>query len=230
MEKTNLVLLHGALGSRQQFGILQDKLSPWFRTSVFDFPGHGGLPLPHEFSIPLFVENTMDFIRREGLEKPYLFGYSMGGYVALQAARDHPGEILKVMTLGTKFQWNPESAAKEVRMMDPDIIEQKIPAFAAALRTRHAPQDWKQIMRLTGEMMTGLGDGMAMKEIDFLQIQLPVLVSIGASDHMVTLAESETVAKLLPGGRLRVIDGFKHPLESIDADVLADISRNFFLG
>ena len=230
MEKKNLVLLHGALGSRQQFGNLQDKLSPWFRTCVFDFSGHGGLPLPEAFSIPNFVENTLDVIRREGLEKPFVFGYSMGGYVALQAARDFPDAVGKVMTLGTKFQWNPESAAKEVRMMDPDIIEQKVPAFADVLRNRHAPQDWKKIMRLTGEMMTGLGNGMAMKEKDYLQIQIPVLVSIGASDHMVTLAESETVANLLPSGRLRVIDGFKHPMESIDVGVLSEIIRNFFLG
>ena len=114
--------------------------------------------------------------------------------------------------------------------MDPDIIEQKVPAFADVLRNRHAPQDWKKIMRLTGEMMTGLGNGMAMKEKDYLQIQLPVLVSIGASDHMVTFAESETVANLLPAGRLRVIDGFKHPMETIDVDVLSEIIRNFLLG
>ena len=42
-----------------------------------------------------------------------IFGYSMGGYVALHAARRHPERIGSIMTLGTKFAWDTPTAEKE---------------------------------------------------------------------------------------------------------------------
>ena len=54
----------------------------------------------------------------------------MGGYVALQLANKHPKYVQKIITLGTKFAWDKETAAKEVKMLNPEKIEEKIPAFA----------------------------------------------------------------------------------------------------
>lgn len=227
--KQNLLLLHGALGSKEQFAELKELLSDKFNVFDLNFSGHGGLVVPESFNIDLFVEDTLDFMGRHGLRPVDMFGYSMGGYVALQMAHDFPERVGRIMTLGTKFHWTPESAAKEVRMMNPEVIAHKIPAFADSLAERHAPQDWKRIMNLTAEMMTGLGDGSAMKEEDFQAISNETLVSIGTEDHMVTRDESALVAKLLKHGTLRIIDGFKHPLEAVDKSILAGIMREFFL-
>jgi pimeloyl-ACP methyl ester carboxylesterase len=154
----------------------------------------------------------------------------MGGYVALKLAHDYPERVEKIITLGTKFHWNPEAAAKEVKMMNPEIIEQKIPQFAATLRERHQPGDWKKIMTLTGEMMTLLGAGRAMTAEDFKQILTPSLICIGTEDHMVTREESAHVADYLKNGQLKIIDGFKHPFETVDLEILSSICLDFFGG
>lgn len=223
-----LILLHGALGSQAQFANLKKMLSASFDVYDFNFQGHGGLVLKGPFSIDLFVRNTLDFMDEQNITAAHIFGYSMGGYVALKLAHDYPVHVKKIVTLGTKFHWTPESAEKEVRMMNPEIIEQKIPVFAATLKERHQPEDWKEIMRRTGEMMTGLGDGMAMTEGHFATIENEVLVCIGTKDHMVSFEESERTAHQLKNGRLQKIDGFKHPLEAVDQNVLTDICKEFF--
>lgn len=227
--KNKLILLHGALGSMEQFDQLKEILSESFEVFAFNFEGHGGLPVPAEFSIELFVQHTIDYMDLHQLVKAHLFGYSMGGYVALKLAHNHPDRVDKIITLGTKYHWDQESAAKEVRMMNPEVIEQKIPSFADTLARRHMPADWKSIMLRTGQMMTELGGGKAMTLSDFGHIPHPVLVCIGSEDHMVTRHESEEVAAQLPHGHIRIVEATKHPLESVDPHQISTILEKFIL-
>jgi pimeloyl-ACP methyl ester carboxylesterase len=217
-----LLLLHGALGDARQFAPALELLAD---RNVFcvTFSGHGGTPLPDIFSIDRFVRDTLDAMDEHGIETADILGYSMGGYVALQLARDHADRVNRIITIGTKFNWTQEEAAGEVRMMNPDVIEQKIPAFAAMLAARHAPEDWKTVMRRTAEMMTRLGDGEAMTDADFARVPHPVLVCRGSADHMVHEAESVRTAATLPHGQFRELPGLKHPLEAIPPRTLSDL-------
>ncbi|MBK9105879.1 MAG: alpha/beta fold hydrolase [Saprospiraceae bacterium] len=225
--KEKLILLHGALGSKDQLVELGEHLSDQYDIFSFNFSGHGGDTTVMPYSIDLFVQDTIDFMQGESLEKAHFFGYSMGGYVALKLAHGYPARAGKIITLGTKYKWDPESAAKEGRMMNPEIIGQKIPAFAATLDARHQPGDWKSIMNRTGEMMTTLGDGAAMTSTYFSSIENEVLICIGTDDHMVGIAESETTASLLPHGHLKMLEGFRHPLESVDIITLSSVISGF---
>ena len=69
-----------------------------------------------------------------------IFGYSMGGYVALWLARFYPDRVGKIFTLGTKLKWNDEEAEKEIKMLNPEKVELKVPAFAQQLAERHGEQ------------------------------------------------------------------------------------------
>ena len=128
-----------------------------------NFEGHGGRPSDRPYSIDAFSENLVSFIHEKELNQANIFGYSMGGYVALKTAQTRPDLINKIFTLGTKFNWSPESAAKEVKMLNPDKIEEKVPAFAKALQERHSPGDWKVVLRKTSEMMIDLGHRSCLK-------------------------------------------------------------------
>ena len=83
----------------------------------------------------------------------------MGGYVAVWLAHQHTHKrVGKVVTLGTKFDWDPDSAKLEAGKVNPEKIAEKIPAFARILEHRHAPNDWKLLLRQTASMMVALGD------------------------------------------------------------------------
>lgn len=223
-----LLLLHGALGSAGQFDRLLPLLGIDTRVLTLTFPGHGGKPVPAVFSIELFTSATTTMLDERDIPVVDILGYSMGGYVALQLARNRPERVRRIVTIGTKFHWDPESAAREVRMMDPGLISEKVPAFADLLAARHSPSNWELVMRRTAEMMTRMGNGEAMTTEDFSSIPHPVLVCRGEQDHMVHAEESVRTADALPNGLYRPLEDIKHPLESIPPYILAGLCREWF--
>src|SRR5215203_1275354 len=116
-----LILLHGALGSRAQLAPLDRLLSNHFDVHALDFPGHGGTPLPPHFSIPSLARSVQQYCEEKGLREVSVFGYSMGGYVALYLALQAPALVRRIITLATKFQWDVATAAREVKMLQPEL-------------------------------------------------------------------------------------------------------------
>jgi len=224
----NLLLLHGAIGSIDQFNSLSKELSLEFLTYTFNFPGHGGEPIPQSgFSIQLFAEATLAFMDKNKLEKVSIFGYSMGGYVALYLAKYFPERIEKVITLATKFHWDELTAQKEVRMLDADKIEVKLPTFAIELQKRHAPVDWRSVLNHTSEMLLEMGKDNPLKPEDYSTINTPALILLGDNDKMVTLEETIAVNELLPNSRLEILANTSHPLEQVDTVLLSSYIRDF---
>ncbi|TNE53093.1 MAG: alpha/beta fold hydrolase [Bacteroidetes bacterium] len=219
--KTPLLLLHGALGCAAQFDPLRPLLLTEDKTYAPDFPGHGGTPFDQPFSIAYFSDFVLHFLDRLQLDRVRIFGYSMGGYVGLQLACAHPDRVDSISTLGTKFNWTPESAERETALLQPDKIEQKVPAFAQLLADRHAPADWKEVVRQTAGLMRLLGQGAALQEPDFRSLQCAVRIGLGELDNMVTPEESRTVAAQIPSARFEVLPQAKHPIEQVDLQLLA---------
>ena len=187
----DLLLLHGALGCKKQFDGLKLLLENKYKVHAFNFLGHGGKATNKAFSNKLFSENILQYLNENEIDSCDIFGYSMGGYVALFCAKKHPNKIDKIITLATKFDWTPETAAKEIKMLNPKIIEEKVPKFATMLRARHEPNDWKVVLQNTADMMHGLGNGNALNEDDFKGIKNEVLVAVGNEDKMVSIEESK---------------------------------------
>lgn len=227
MEK--LLLLHGALGTRRQFGPLQETLSADFEVFTLDFSGHGEQPLPEApFSIPLFCQDVVRFLDEKKIPSVSIFGYSMGGYVALYLARHFPEKVNKVFTLGTKFEWTEEIAIKETRKLDPAKILEKVPAYAKHLALLHGQNNWVTVLGQTALLMTGLGRQNALKKEDFLQIGHTVKVGLGDQDEMVGRAETKAVSQWLRNGSFALLPGTPHPLEKVDTRLLAKEIRAFF--
>ncbi len=219
--KPKILLLHGALGSKKQFESTKLLLNDKFEVYDLDFEGHGGSHSEKEFSIQLFTENVIEFLDEKSIEKINIFGYSMGGYVALNTALKIPDRIIKIVTLGTKFNWDVESTEREVKMLNPDKIEEKVPHFANKLKEEHHPQDWKEIVRKTARMMTELSKGNKLKEEELKQVRNEVLIGLGSLDKMVTIEESENVSQILPNATLKKLIGIEHPIEKINPSDLS---------
>src|SRR6187431_2838120 len=152
--KPKLLLLHGALGAASQFDALKKNLENDFEILTFNFPGHGGKEIPPEpFSFSLFTNDLLRFPNDKHIDIIDIFGYSMGGYAALWMAKNFPERVHKIFTLATKLDWNNDSSAREASMLNPEKMEEKIPAFAKLLAERHAPANWKELVRKTREMI-----------------------------------------------------------------------------
>lgn len=152
----------------------------------------------------------------------------MGGYVGLNLAKHYPHLVDKIITLGTKFNWSKEAAEKEIKMLDPFIIEQKVPKFAKMLKGLHTPNDWKELLRKTAKMMLNLADGKKLNNDDLNLINHKILIGIGSLDKMVSIDESKNAANNLANGQLKIIEVSHHPFEKNNPEQMATIIEEFF--
>lgn len=225
--KQNLLLLHGALGSKKQFSKLKPLLEEQFELFELDFDGHGDGKETTQFSIEIFTENLRAFLLEKGLKSINIFGYSMGGYVALNLAIQNPELVNKIVTLGTKFDWNPESAKKEAGMLVPEVIEEKVPAFAEKLKNEHPTKDWKELVRETANMMLRMGNSETIQHDDLRKLRCDVVVGWGSKDRMVSKEESELLVDLIPQARFVELADVVHPIDQVAPDIIATFINDF---
>ncbi len=223
-KKHPLALLHGAVGAKSQFAELIPLLEPHFEVITLDFEGHGPADLADRpFKIEYFAENVLNIA---GSEKFDVFGYSMGGYVALYLALHHPERVGRVFTLATKFDWTPVMAEKEVKLLDADKIMQKIPHYAQILQATH--RDWRMALEKTRDLLIGLGQQNLLTPDILAQITQPVRIAIGDRDSMVSLEETIAAYRALQLGELQILPATPHPFDKISPSLLADAIIQFF--
>ena len=221
-----LVLLHGALGAAAQLAPLAERLTGAHAPLVPELPGHGATPLGDG---PLRVERLAGHLvpqleaalAARGAERARIFGYSMGGYVALHLAATRPDLVARVTTLGTRLAWTPEGAARETAQLDPAAIRAKVPRFAQLLEARHTALGWEALLAETAGLMRALGDRPLLTAETFAAIPCPVRIAVGDRDVTVTIEESRDAARALPQGELEVLPATPHPFERVPIERLA---------
>ncbi|MES2798713.1 MAG: alpha/beta hydrolase [Bacteroidota bacterium] len=222
--KPQLLILHGALGAKKQFLPLQSSLSDAFDVKIIEFDGHGaGSNFDGEFSISHFAEQTQQFLNEVGWKRPLVFGYSMGGYVALKLEADHHGIFASIVTLGTKFDWTIESAQKETRMLNHEKIAEKVPSFASYLASLHGDNHWRILMEKTAKMMLDMGENPPITETVLAKISIPVSCLLGSEDLMVTEVETKWAQAAIANAIFEKIEGWAHPIQSIPENELATV-------
>jgi pimeloyl-ACP methyl ester carboxylesterase len=93
-----LVLLHGSMGSLEMFRELMPAFARTRMVIAVDQQAHGRTadidrPLTYE----QMAADTATFLRRLGIERADLFGFSMGGAIALQLAVSYPDLVRKLV-------------------------------------------------------------------------------------------------------------------------------------
>jgi len=224
----HLLILHGAIGAKEQFFTLAENLKSNYTIHLLNFSGHGGSAMPESFSIELFAKDVLNFLDANNIQTINIFGYSMGGYVALYIAKHYPERVNKIFTFATKFLWTNEIAEKEIKMLDANKIEEKIPAFAETLKKRHLPNDWKLVLEKTQAMMLELGKNNKLSATDYNSIEHTVQVGIGDKDNMVTLEETIAVYRNLKNSVFIVFPQTTHPIEKVDVKRLSSEIISFF--
>ncbi len=226
--KPDLIILHGALGTKQQFGRFIELLEPFFNIHTLDFIGHGMEPPTSSFGIGTFADQLAEFITIKELHKPVVFGYSMGGYVALFLEASRPGSLGKIFTLATKYEWNPESSKKEAGYLQIDVMKEKVPKYLDYLKKLHGDQ-WQNTVNQTREMMLRMGSAPELSEERLKNVQIDCLISVGEWDRMVSAQETQQLASSIPNARFEIWSEMEHPIEKVDAKIITEKLTSFLL-
>ena len=233
MADTALVLLHGALGAADQMAALRARLDAAGALDAPilapDLPGHGPRTDDGAWTMDGFADDVRARVAEAGCARAVVFGYSMGGYVALHLAAVAPDVVRAIGTLGTKLAWTPEVAAREVRQLDAAAIRAKVPRFAETLAGRHGETRWEAVLARTAALLQALGERPPVTAASLATIRCPLRLGVGDRDATVTLDETRDAVLALAHGELEVLPGTGHPFERAPLDRVALSVRELWM-
>jgi len=222
-----LLLLHGAIGAESQFAALKTYL-PEFELYSFNFSGHGGKSFSNSFSIEGFADELKEYVIMNNLQGIDVFGYSMGGYVALYLTTKHPNLINSIFTLGTMLNFDRIIIHNVTNKLDPDLIISKVPKFAEILKKRHHPNEWKELLFKTNIMMNNLSQNIPISENSFKSLENKIMFAIGDRDDTADVLSTINTFRIVRNSQLLIIPNCQHPIEKIDKERLSYEISIFF--
>lgn len=132
--KDTLLFIHGFCGSREYWQKVLPKLKEKYRVIAVDLRGHGASDSNEtSFSIEDLAGDIALFLEEQNINQVYLFGHSLGGYIALSFAEKFPDK-LNGFSLIHSTAFPDDQAGKEGRMDSVEKIETAgMPAFIDGL-------------------------------------------------------------------------------------------------
>jgi esterase len=94
-----LIILHGLLGSLDNWQTVAKKLSTQFQVFILDQRNHGKSPHSEEFSYELLSNDLLEFVEQHKISKAHVLGHSMGGKAAMKFALDHPEKVSNLIVV-----------------------------------------------------------------------------------------------------------------------------------
>src|SRR5690554_1055280 len=208
MEK--LVLIHGALGDYSEFNKIVPLLEKKYEIHTFEIPHHGNYQDSKiEFEINAIVIDFLKFLKTIG--PSYIYGFSLGGYLAIAAAQQDETNIKGIVTQGTKFDWTIETAIKETIGLNVDFLSTKAEGFYNYLVGLHGAY-LPQLLDKTVDFMTLLGKNPIISSESVKKITIPVRLTCGGKDKMVSKEETLEICRGLKFGRYFEVPSMIHPL------------------
>lgn len=222
-----LLLLHGAAGCTQleTAGLLR-RLEPHYRVLAVDFSGHGASEGPSAFSADLFADNARAVLDDAGVERADVFGFSMGGYMALHLAHAHPDRVRRLAVHGTNVEWGDARVEAMHRRLNVEAIVARRPRLAEELAALHT--NWKRLFRRMQTFVATLPDRSSAMTQMTAALDQPTLVSAVDADDLFPLDAPLGLHGLLPNSRLALIPGERHALQDVDLGLLVPLLRHHF--
>jgi pimeloyl-ACP methyl ester carboxylesterase len=235
---TPLVLLHGAFSATgTSFGGLLPGLAAARRVISFELQGHGHTAdIDRPMSLDAMAADVAAAL--DALDVPIadVFGYSMGGSVALRVALDHSSKVRKLVTLSTAFRRDG---------VHPGLLESFKDVPASAMHGTPWFEEYQRIAPRPGEFDKLWDKKNAMDRVtpDIPEARIraltqPVLLIAGDSD-LITLEHMTLFFRLLGGGvfgdlpaglprsQLAILPGVSHVSAPQQVDLLVPVVTRF---
>ncbi len=200
-----LVVLHGAFGWATVF----PELAQEHQVIAVELQGHGRT---NDIDRPLTYEQMADdvatLLKEIGIEQADIFGYSMGGTVALAVAIRHPSIVGKVVINGSHFAALEEAyeaeSARQFSSLPPDFAP---PILKDAYdRLSPDPKQWPTLVAKIKKMGAEF-KGFAREDLQAIQAQF--LITVGDRD-VVRPEHAVEMYRLIPNSQLAVFPGADH--------------------
>jgi len=196
-----LLLLHGGLGLTEMFGPVLTTLAEGREVIGVDLQGHGRTPLgSRPIQMEVMGADMAALVKALGYDKVDVLGYSMGGWVGLHMAAQHPETVRRLVLVSTPYAKNGFYA---------DILGQQAmvgSAMADAMKNTPMFKSYEAVAPNVAEfpkLLDAVGDFMR-RDYDWSaeipKLTMPVMLVYGDGD-MIRPEHMVAFYQLLGGGK-----------------------------
>jgi len=193
-----LVLLHGAYMTIDAMGEVVPALAETRQVIAVELQGHGRTAdVDRPLSYEQMADDVAALIEHLVIEKADVFGYSMGGSVALQVAIRHSEVVRKLVVASASY--TSDGMHPELLEMIPTLTPEAFagsPVEEAYLRTAPNPDDFPTLVAKLKRLDM---EPFAWPPEDIRGIAAPTLLIVGDSDA-IRLEHAVDLFRLLGGG------------------------------
>jgi proline iminopeptidase len=232
-EHPTVVLLHGGPGSydhsyfKPEFARLTDVA----QLVYLDLRGHGRSEWGNAaaWSFETCADDVTAFCDELGIQRPFVLGHSMGGFVAMLYAARHPGHAAGVVLSSTNARFDLARLVEGVRRLAGDDAA-SVADRAYGGGDPPSPEEWERVFVLFGPNVPDadeLARRVSNPDVHTVGMQLllefdvvdrlgtvtsPTLVCVGELDPITPVAAAQEIVDALPDGVawLEVIEGAGH--------------------
>lgn len=221
-----LILLHGLLGSLDNWLPLGRQFAQRFTVLAVDQRNHGLSPHSDEFGYDLMAHDLHQFMHDRGLTTAHLLGHSMGGKTAMQFALLYPDQVEKLVVVDIAPRAYPPVHAETLRALQAldlevhqrredfnDALAAQVPDVELRqflLKNLRRDHDgafyWKVNLPAIWDNYRHLNAAPAVEG----QFTKPALFLRGGDSDYVHEADFELIRRYFPGAQLRTIPGAGH--------------------
>jgi len=223
----DLVLLHGWGLHGGVWDALLPRLTPHFRVTRVDLPGHGK---SHAIPMPAQLADVGRLVQAAVPENAAWLGWSLGGLIALRTGLDAPQMLrgLILVTTTPRFaaaaDWPeampPEQLQEFAAGLGEDYRETLLRFLSLQVRgdesARAALRQLRDALFARGEPATAaLAVGLELLRVSDLRselacLQVPTLVIAGGYDRLTPPGAGKALAEAIPGARYALIPKSAH--------------------
>lgn len=212
-----VLLLHGWGADGASLQPLTAHLAARYRTIVPDLPGFGASALPpSDWGVPDYAEWVERLLARLGVARTILLGHSFGGRLGLWLAVERPALVDRLILIDAAGLRPPPSVrrAAVARLSKLGRTAAALPGAGALVERWRAR--WQRALGAEDYANAGPLRGTFVKVVQqdlrplLPRVQAPTLLIWGSADTDTPLSDGETMARLIPDARLRVLVGAGH--------------------
>ncbi|GAC1328122.1 MAG: 3-oxoadipate enol-lactonase [Beijerinckiaceae bacterium] len=238
-----LVLLHCLGVDQELWRIAANRLEDRFEILSYDFPGHGGSPVPtHAYGIEDLSDQLSRLVEREKLGRFSLGGISLGGLVAQHYAATHPDKLDRLILIDTTARYTEEQRANWVErariareagvsaMIEPllDIWFTQEFVQANSEAVRYVRQCFE---RIPGEAYARACEALGRADLRDLTgaIKAPTLIVCGRDDIPSFREAARDFESAIAGAKLVWLEPARHASVLEQPEAFAAAARKFLL-
>jgi pimeloyl-ACP methyl ester carboxylesterase len=239
------VFLHGLSANHTTWDNLVQELNRFqLNILLLDLRGHGHSDKSKKrnlYKIPVFTEDLKEIIEKENLSQIILFGYSFGGFIALDYTIKYPKSVATLILISANhtnplrymhlnlLTWPAYGAANLLAWL---LIWQKRKKYYYFNQATDLGY-WRSTLKgyLTMPLSINLWMLSENAHIDFSQdlgkIACPTLIIKSRSDHLVSQAETADMARKIKFSKSVVMDETSHYLASRHQTMISGVIIDF---